>query len=64
MFCLLRFTIQIPFKPSKAVKCCLSCEGWSHLCGTNDISEDSGPHQIDHLCHLVDVDHTFVLQLL
>lgn len=31
---------------------------------THYISEDSGPHQIDHLGHLVDVDHPFVLQLL
>lgn len=34
------------------------------MCGTNDIGEDSRPHQIDHLGHLVDVNHTFILQLL
>lgn len=59
-----RFTVQIPFQALKAVKYCLFCEGGSHLCGTNDIREDSGPHQIDHLCHLVDVDHAFALKLL
>lgn len=39
-------------------------DGWSGLGATYDISEDSGPHQIDHLRHLVDVHHVFVLQLL
>lgn len=37
---------------------------WSRLCGAYNISEDSRPHQIDHLCHLIDVDHALVLQLL
>lgn len=28
------------------------------------VSEDSWPHEIDHLSHLIDVDNTLVLQLL
>lgn len=31
---------------------------------THCVSEDSRPHEVDHLGHLVDVDHPFVLQLL
>lgn len=70
MLRLLRFKRQTPAASCVYAKAqafplkSASRDSWSGSCGTHDIGEDSGPHQIDHLRHLVDVDHVFVLQLL
>ena len=37
---------------------------WILLHRSYDVCEDAGPHEVDHLGHLVDVHSTLALQLL